>query len=141
MITSFVVDRKTWLRGEGTEKSFLLREDHKRCCLGFYTQACGIEDSDIFNKTSPGALWYNESACLKISPNLLSSVKDNTDDTNYLMRINDARIGDTVYPATIVYPFKEGKTDSQIVIDSEETRERLLTEVFARNGITITFEG
>jgi hypothetical protein len=33
---TFTVDRKTWLRGEGSDDSKLLREsDGKMCCLGF----------------------------------------------------------------------------------------------------------
>jgi len=37
-----------WLRGEGTDKSFLLRtSDDKRCCIGFLCQALGVPDSSL----------------------------------------------------------------------------------------------
>jgi hypothetical protein len=43
-----VIDRKTWLRGEGALASFLVRaSDNKRCCVGFYAKALGIEDKDL----------------------------------------------------------------------------------------------
>ena len=43
-----VIDRATWLRGEGHEQSYLLREcDGKMCCLGFFALACGLHPERI----------------------------------------------------------------------------------------------
>jgi hypothetical protein len=42
-VTELTIPRSTWLRGEGAERSALLRPDDGRmCCLGLYLQACGI---------------------------------------------------------------------------------------------------
>jgi hypothetical protein len=41
-----IVDRQTWLRGEGSEESWLRRKaDGKQCCLGFagHELGCSIE--------------------------------------------------------------------------------------------------
>jgi hypothetical protein len=49
-----IIDRKTWLRGEGNEKSALLREcDGKMCCLGVFALAIGLSAERISNVESP----------------------------------------------------------------------------------------
>lgn len=41
---SFTIDRKIWLRGEGYDKSWLLRScDEKMCCIGQYALAKGVD--------------------------------------------------------------------------------------------------
>jgi hypothetical protein len=38
------IDRAVWLRGEGSEDSFLCREsDGKQCCIGIYLQELGVD--------------------------------------------------------------------------------------------------
>ena len=50
----FTIDRKRWLRGEGSDKSFLLRpSDGKMCCLGFYALACGVSEWTITGASLP----------------------------------------------------------------------------------------
>ena len=46
------IDRKTWLRGEGCSASFLLRQDGKKCCLGFYALKKGFNLKYIKDKKS-----------------------------------------------------------------------------------------
>jgi hypothetical protein len=48
-MAKFVVDRRTWYRGEGSSDSRLLTEDGKRCCIGFVGQQCGIPDGALLN--------------------------------------------------------------------------------------------
>lgn len=49
-----IINRKTWLRGEGNEASRLLRAiDGKMCCLGFYGLACGLQSEDIKGREAP----------------------------------------------------------------------------------------
>lgn len=43
-----VIDRSRWLRGEGSNQSYLLRkDDQKMCCVGFLCQALGYEPGEI----------------------------------------------------------------------------------------------
>ena len=57
MITKLPISRKSWLRGENSIKSFLLRsEDQKRCCFGFLAKECGINDDVLLNKTTLACL-------------------------------------------------------------------------------------
>ena len=46
----FVVKRSMWYRGHGTNGSKLLRDDGKKCCVGFLAEACGLESSQIIDK-------------------------------------------------------------------------------------------
>ncbi len=49
-----IINRKSWLRGEGEEESFLLREtDCKMCCLGIYLEALGAPKSALTGRASP----------------------------------------------------------------------------------------
>lgn len=51
------VDRSTWLRGEGTLKSYLLRsDDGKMCCLGSFCLQMGVSVIDIKGVKSPATI-------------------------------------------------------------------------------------
>ena len=40
---TFEIDRREWLRGEGTERSALCRSsDGKKCCVGIYLESLGV---------------------------------------------------------------------------------------------------
>jgi hypothetical protein len=45
----FVIDRKTWFRGEGSEESKLLREDGRMCCIGQIAEQCSVPRDSILN--------------------------------------------------------------------------------------------
>lgn len=48
-----VINRKTWLRGEGTSPSRLLRSsDGKMCCVGFICLAEGVPEEAIKDKAA-----------------------------------------------------------------------------------------
>lgn len=72
----FVVNRKTWYRGQGTEYSKLLREDGTRCCIGFVAQQCGVPDHTIRNvgtiyycssSNYPWPAWFNEGLAVSLT--------------------------------------------------------------------------
>lgn len=44
-----VVKRSEWYRGQGVDRSYLLRNDGTRCCVGFHCQRLGISDDYIRN--------------------------------------------------------------------------------------------
>lgn len=48
----FIVDRKTWYRGKGSDESMLLRDDGMRCCIGFVGKQCGIDDNELQHATT-----------------------------------------------------------------------------------------
>ena len=46
----FIVKESEWYRGKHGSK--LLREDGKKCCIGFVAQQCGIADHAILNRSA-----------------------------------------------------------------------------------------
>lgn len=75
------IDRKRWLRGEGSEVSALLRKnDGKMCCIGFYALQVGYTPTDIEDIQTPPSL-SQQGAELK--PDMLRLV---TEQLNYQLK-------------------------------------------------------
>lgn len=69
-----IIDRTKWLRGEGNDKSRLLRpSDGKMCCIGFACLAAGIPKSAIEDRAEVGLLFGNPSMPIPESLKLLYS--------------------------------------------------------------------
>lgn len=122
MIDKFTIVRKDWIRGGKDDKgSYLLREiDRKRCCLGFYLQACGALDTEMENEASPIHVYRIRRD--DVVPDWLlgesqieQDVKTNSVDCLYLMEINDAPDID------------------------EPDREARVTKIFKDQGVEVTF--
>jgi hypothetical protein len=57
----FIIDRLTWLRGEGSDKSRLYRpSDGKMCCLGQIACQYGYTKEEISGRSSPFGMYSNE---------------------------------------------------------------------------------
>lgn len=58
-MTKLTIDRKEWLRGEGSDASSLLRKsDGKKCCLGFHALQLGYTEEQIGSLASPPNLVF-----------------------------------------------------------------------------------
>jgi hypothetical protein len=115
------IDRNTWLRGEGGDDSFLLREvDGKQCCLGFLGFACGATRKQLIGARTPSVSRVLDIFNKDLGKFLFVSDHWNefSKDAEELMYIND-RLPE--------------------YFSSETEREKQLTEIFARNGIEIEF--
>lgn len=113
----FVIDRFTWLRGEGTCRSFLLRrEDGKKCCLGFYLLACGMTPEQIEHKESPSSVRNLPEEARWLIQSDQSDQSWASDDADDLMFVNDAMIG-----------FKS------------KQREQRIARIFAKHGVDVKF--
>jgi len=55
----FVIPRDKWLRGESAEKSMLLRQDGKMCCIGVYGKHCGYSDVELIEEPTPSFVIAN----------------------------------------------------------------------------------
>ena len=110
MVDHFIIDRKIWLRGEGTDMSSLLRRmDDKQCCLGIYLEACGMP-RDMLREISEPAY-------------VLTTLPEETlwlMDTEKYQDINLMTIN-----------------DNQDLWETQ--RERKIAEIFAQHGITVEF--
>ncbi len=129
-VKSFVIDRARWHRGKGSQGSRLqippLREQTSpeiygnctpgnRCCLGFYAIAVGLSEASIIDFSTPGSLHRNLHTFF---PEWARSDSDvDSDAITKLVQLNDdLTIGD-------------------------KARERAITEIFAKHGVTVTFAG
>ena len=112
-INKLVVSRKRWLRGEGSDKSMLLRPlDDKMCCLGFLACQVGAREEDIRDKTEPESPF---SSGWEWPSWMFDSSKPLVGLRYRLMTIND---------------------DASL---SEEQRESILKEEFAKVGVEVEF--
>ena len=60
-----IIDRAKWLRGEGADKSYLVRDsDQKMCCLGFYGCSLGIDPSAMNTERSPETKFWDKDSWL-----------------------------------------------------------------------------
>lgn len=128
------IKRKEWLRGEGTERSYLVRKsDNRKCCLGILGIACGLSPDMLRGLVTPSdfAAAHRDIA---LPPHyqwtVARGVFMSSDAAQEAMRINDAKIGDTTFSHGLV---------SQ-VIASEEEREQLIAEIFKVHDIDVQFE-
>lgn len=110
----FIVDRKKWYRGKGSEESALLREDGTRCCIGFVGQQCGVSDSLMLDR--PCILDDRRVESLKGFPQWMYTTVD-----------KHRTLADEAYQAN----------DNQLHGDA--ARERELKKLFADHGDEIEF--
>ena len=112
-----IIDRNTWIRGEGSGLSYLLRKmDNHRCCLGFLSQQCGIPDKQLLGSPSVESALCKEFGV--VLPDELAFLMDRGNNSSLaykLMKLND---------------------NHDI---SNEDRERQLTEEFAKQGFELVF--
>ena len=115
-IKELVIDRSKWKRGSpNAHDTYLLDDDGKMCCLGFYALACGVDEESIRNKTEPEFLEF-EIPGLSYD-NEETGLRHNTAFTQSAIPINDSQYLD------------------------ETKREEALIRLFKEDGKKLTFEG
>jgi hypothetical protein len=132
----FTVDRKRWLRGEGSMKSRLLRKsDRKMCCLGFRALAKGATEEQILDRESPRDLTIDDKTGALADLCELDErgrPVDNNKVAQNLMGTNDHRL--------------DSLDDDADEVDmgdphSEEQREQQIRDLFASIGEEVEFVG
>jgi hypothetical protein len=116
-VTSFTIDRKTWLQGEGSDESYLFRSrDGKQCCLGFYMEACAVPREKITSVMTP--MGFHLELRTQVPGWLFDEAHNNISDVcNILMRVNDLE--------------NENPSD----------KEKRIALLFKQAGIEVTFTG
>jgi hypothetical protein len=120
--SAFTINRSTWVRGTKCEDSFLLvRSTGLKCCLGFYSLACGHTEKEITNHSFPGDM-----------------VRANGGTVLPGMRmLIDSTSQGTVISSETAFDIAQINDDWTI---SEEDRERRIIEAFAQHGVTANIE-
>jgi hypothetical protein len=108
----FVIDRSKWLRGEGSDYSFLLRADKKMCCLGQICKQQGIPLKEMIQVTSPANM-------LLLFQNKVRFLTDNYNHTDLAvkaMKINDSKeIDDVARESHLVKLFQDNNIALEFV--------------------------
>lgn len=113
-LNELVIDRRTWLRG-GKKSSKLRNAEGEMCCLGFRALQCGYSPVIITNVTTPRGLLIRTNIVMSGFESLVANHWD-TEFAGRAMDIND---------------------DASLTALQREAR---LIELFAKNGIALTFE-
>lgn len=105
-ITELVIDRSKWKRGSPcSQDTYLLDEDGKMCCLGFYALACGADKESIRNKSEPDGLDF-EIPGLSFDDEETGNIC-NTDFTQSAIPINDTQaMGEGQRESALIVLFK-----------------------------------
>ncbi len=115
-IKELVIDRSKWKRGSpNAHDTYLLDDDGKMCCLGFYALACGADEESILNRGEPDGLEFE-------IPGLSYGYEET------------GGIRNTSFTAMAI-PINDRKTMG------EAEREEVLIRLFKEDGIDLTFEG
>jgi hypothetical protein len=121
----FIVDRSNWFRGQGNDKSRLLRKDGGRCCIGFVGQQCQVSDGDMLDVAE--ALQIDSAASIRKFPAWMQSTTSG--DLSKAYAINDE----------VIEHDNEGEVLGECEVQSESDREKQLQSLFAENGDEIEF--
>lgn len=102
-----IIDRQEWYHQKGPLSSALYRsQDNKKCCLGFYCLALGIQIETIIDRANPSEIedalintsgkWLLES---EPTPSLEDghSCRKQSEHAKALMRINDLPVFENNY--------------------------------------------
>lgn len=110
-----IIDRKKWLRGEGSITSRLLRSsDEKQCCVGMYLGQLGVSRELLRDRSTP-CDGLGAPIPLPVDAEWLVDGKDNSPAASMLYCIND--------PPDIL----------------EADRELDITAEFAKRGVEVKF--
>lgn len=120
-VKEFTIVRKEWLHGEGEDASYLFRHsDNKKCCLGFYSLACGLKIKQINGYQTPYQLVRDKNISVPswlIVKSNSPGPKNNSAICKELMEVND----DSTMP--------------------EKERESEIKKLFAKAGVKVKFRG
>lgn len=135
-IEKTIVDRNTWLRGEGQYESYLHRlSDGKKCCLGF-------EVEQHYSKCYIGELASPSEVEFPDVNWLIDSDENDSDLSSLAMSVNDCLVGEQMelnahhVPEELAsyFPYP-----SWCSVSSEEHREAILKEIFKLGGRELEF--
>lgn len=122
-----VIDRNIWLRGEGEEASFLLRQDdQKMCCVGIYLEALGVDRGHL-----NGANAAHHPGLSEMLPKEAMWLV--YQDTMHRWMPSDK--------ACRLYAANDGEQHSlnDPSFDTEEERENYIRDAFATQGVEVEF--
>lgn len=136
-----VIDRSKWLRGEGSEKSFLLRStDGKMCCLGFFGLACGLTAERITDVDAPTDIPV-EIGVIGVSARRESVEIGISARREWMRNVPEAEAlfdGERKYNSSVICNQLMSTNDLNVSLSDAE-REQKITALFAEMGVEVVF--
>ena len=112
----FTIIREMWLRGDDGDQTFLLDDMGRRCCLGFYLQACGLTDEELQDVAVPA----------EVKPGL-------PEEARWLRSVEHEGPGKQVTRDSLLMEANDGSSVP------EDVREESIVELFKEQGIEVLF--
>lgn len=132
-----VIDRSTWLRGEGSDESALLRsDDGMMCCLGFDALRRGFTVEEITDICTPMQLGKVVEGLTEEYPMGHRSFVG-TEICSTLMRLNDFEVGD--YETVRAWSARHESELDPAAVANEQEREQRIAKLFAEIGVEVEF--
>lgn len=106
------IPRREWLRGEGSDESYLYREeDGKKCCVGIYLEGCGVPLDELAQVSVANEI---EDYVIPVEASWLLEDSDLVERELYSQNDNEDL--------------------------TEEAREAIIRESFAKHGVEVVYE-
>lgn len=129
-----IIDRNTWIRGEGGNYSFLVRgHDKHKCCLGFCAIVKGIPEKSLMGAKIPAELSHYD------DKSKMGWLASRGDAVSVAMALNDMAVGNSFELGIIPYFNIKGVGEKDTTLQSETQREEMIAKIFADNGDTVTY--
>lgn len=116
----FEIDRKKWLRN--SKRSCLLNDEGKQCCVGHYLTSLGVPNTDLKYRA------------------LADGIADLPDTARWLTEDNVFGTKFSSKAANTLYGLNDQVSDDFFKFDNE-VQEALVQQIFAENGVIVTFKG
>jgi hypothetical protein len=130
------IGRNIWLRGEGADKSSLLRkEDQKMCCVGIYLRNLGVPVEKLTGCNSATSLHYIHGGGLECVPEEArwlvkkDELSDNISTPKEALELY--RANDSILECS--------EHDNEPLFYTEGDRESAIERLFASHGVEVEF--
>lgn len=121
------IPRDIWLRGEGTDESYLLRtSDRKMCCVGIYLKECGVSEEKMCDVKDANN--FEVSKRLPEEAYWLVTIYPEGPTAGLLYETNDYRFVE-----------HEDIPDEEVLVRSEEEREEKVKAIFLAYDVEVEF--
>lgn len=108
-----LIDRATWIRGQGSTVSALLTPEGLKCCLGFAANACGFKDADLKGMLTPADLSYN----LDDHPNWMLLLEDSgSHDDGEGIRVPDSKACNELMDTNDTLDLSEAEREERLAL-------------------------
>ena len=138
-LTKLIINRKFWGTGKRSSKALYDATNHKYCCLGFYSKACGFENKELNNEGTPEELVGNFLSDYRYDNHCdsdkLSDIKDLPSKFQKILKLLGR---DTHSNSKICRKLMSANDNPKI---SDKIREKRISGLFKKIGVAVEYKG